>query len=223
MTGLSKITDKILDEARREAEAKLAEADAECGRISGEYAKKAKNITEAANAAAKGEATEIAQRAHSGERTLKKNALLRVQSEMIDRAFEVAKKEVDELEGEARLELTTGLMCAALLAEYDAEKERKALYGEDEEESEPRVYEVMLNPRDREKMGTALINNFKRRTVGKEMGDLPERVRLSDDTVNINGGLVLRCGNVEINNSTEAIFSYIRPRLEAEVAKILFP
>ena len=37
------------------------------------------------------------------------------------------------------------------------------------------------------------------------------------------GGLVLRRGNVEINNSIEAIFSHLRPKLEAEVAKILFP
>ena len=64
---------------------------------------------------------------------------------------------------------------------------------------------------------------LKRRIVGKDMGDLPERVKLSSDTADIEGGLVLRRGSVEINNSVEAIFSYLRPRLEAEVAKILFP
>lgn len=223
MTGLSKITDKILDEARRDAAARLAEADAECKRISEEYAKKAEKITAAATAAAKGEAAEIAQRARSGEKTLHKNALLEAQSEMIDRAFAVAKKEVSELEGEARLELLTGLLCASLWAEYDAEKERLALYGDDEESDGPVDYEVILNPRDREKLGASLMNNFKRRIVGKDMGDMPERVRLSEDTANIDGGLVLRRGSVEINNSVEAIFSYLRPRLEAEVAKILFP
>ena len=222
MTGLSKITDKILDEARRDAAARLAEADAECKRISEEYAKKANDITAAANAAAKSEASEIAQRARSGEKTLRKNALLEVQSEMIDRAFAVAKKEIAELEGEARLDLLTGLMCAALWAEYDAEKERLALYGA-AEEGEEQNYEVILNPRDREKLGESLMSNFKRRIVGKDMGDIPERVKLSADTVNIDGGLVLRRGNVEINNSIEAIFSYLRPKLEAEVAKILFP
>lgn len=223
MTGLSKITDKILDEARRDAAARLAEADAEAARISAEYAEKAKNITAAATAAAKGEASEIATRARSGEKTLHKNALLEAQSEMIDRAFAVAKKEVAELEGEARLELLTGLMSTALWAEYDAEKEREALYGAEEEEEVSRVYEVILNPRDREKLGDSLINNFKRRIVGKDMGDIPERVKLSDDTANIDGGLVLRRGSVEINNSVEAIFSYLRPKLEAEVARILFP
>ena len=222
MTGLSKITDKILDEARRDAAAKLAEADAEVARISAEYAEKANNITAAANAAAKGEAAEIALRARSGEKTLKKNALLETQSEMIDRAFAVARKEVAELEGEARLDLLTGLLCACLWSEYDAEKQREAIYGEDEKD-EPFVYEVLLNQRDRDKLGARLMESFKRRIVGKDMGDLPERVRLSSDTADIEGGLVLRRGSVEINNSVEAIFSYLRPRLEAEVAKILFP
>ena len=222
MTGLSKITDKILDEARRDAAAKLAEADAEVARISAEYAEKANNITAAANAAAKSEAAEIALRARSGEKTLKKNALLETQSEMIDRAFAVARKEIAELEGEARLDLLTGLLCACLWSEYDAEKQREAIYGEDEKD-EPFIYEVLLNQRDRDKLGARLMESFKRRIVGKDMGDLPERVRLSSDTADIEGGLVLRRGSVEINNSVEAIFSYLRPRLEAEVAKILFP
>ena len=165
MTGLSKITDKILDDARRDAAQRLAEADKESKRISEQYAEKAKNITAAANAAAKSEAAEIALRARSSEKTLHKNALLDVQSEMIDRAFEVAKKEIRELEGEARLELLTGLLCAALWSEYEAEKQRDELYGADEENDGPRYYEVLLEKRDREKLGDALMSNFKRNTA----------------------------------------------------------
>lgn len=223
MTGLSKITDKILDDARRYAAAKLADADAECKRISDEYAEKAKNITAAANAEAKNEAAQIALRTRASEKTLQKNIMLELRSEMIDRAFEIAKKEICELEGNERLEFLTGLLCAALWAEYDAQKQREELYGADEENDVPAVYEVLLPKRDHDKLGEALLENFKRKIVGKDMGDLPSRVVLSADTVEIDGGLVLRAGNVEINNSVEAIFSYLRPKLEAEVARILFP
>ena len=224
MTGLSKITDKILDDARRYAAAKLADADAECKRISDEYAEKAKNITAAANAEAKNEAAQIALRTRASEKTLQKNIMLELRSEMIDRAFEIAKKETRELDGNERLEFLTGLLCAALWAEYDAQKQREELYGDDDDEnSAPTVYEVLLPKRDHDKLGSALLENFKRKIVGKDMGDLPSRVVLSDDTVEIDGGLVLRAGNVEINNSVEAIFSYLRPKLEAEVARILFP
>ena len=131
MTGLSKITDKILDDARRYAAAKLADADAECKRISDEYAEKAKNITAAANAEAKNEAAQIALRTRATEKTLQKNIMLELRSEMIDRAFEIAKKEIRELDGNERLEFLTGLLCAALWAEYDAQKQREELYGED--------------------------------------------------------------------------------------------
>ena len=221
MTGLSKITDKILDEARREAAEKLMAADAECKRISDEYAQKAKNITEAASAAAKTEATEIAMRTRSAEKTLQKNIMLDLKSEMIDRAFEVAKKEIRELEGEDRLSFLSGLLCAALWSEYEAQKDRAQIYGDSGEDAA--IYEVLLEKRDHDKLGKELIASFKRRIVGKDMGDLPDRVKLSDDVANIDGGLILRVGSVEINNSVEAIFSYIRPRLEAEVARILFP
>jgi V/A-type H+-transporting ATPase subunit E len=223
MTGLSKITDKILDEARRDAAQKLAEADAECKRISEEYAEKAKNITESANAAAKSEAAEIALRTRAAEKTVRKNIMLGLQAEMIDRAFEIAQKEISDIEGEARLELLTGLLCAALWSEHEAQKNRAELYGEQENEDAVQVYEVLLQKRDHDKLGQALISNFKRKIVGKDMGDIPDRVVLSSDVVDIDGGLVLRCGSVEINNSIEAIFSYLRPKLEAEVAKILFP
>ena len=221
MTGLSKITDKILDEARREAAEKLMAADAECKRISDEYAQKAKNITEAASAAAKTEATEIAMRTRSAEKTLQKNIMLDLKSEMIDRAFEVAKKEIRALEGEDRLSFLSGLLCAALWSEYEAQKDRAQIYGDSGEDAA--IYEVLLEKRDHDKLGKELIASFKRRIVGKDMGDLPDRVKLSDDVANIDGGLILRVGSVEINNSVEAIFSYIRPRLEAEVARILFP
>lgn len=221
MTGLSKITDKILDEARRDAAQKLAQADEESKKILDEYALKAKSITDASNAEAKNEAAEIALRTRSSEKTLRKNILLGVQSEMIDRAFDVAQKEISELDGGERLELLTELLCSALRSEYDAEKQRKELYGDEDEE--PATYEVMLNKRDREKLGNALMDNFKRRIVGKDMGDLPERVKLSDDIVDIAGGLILKMGNVELNNSIESIFVCLRPKLEAEVLKILFP
>ena len=223
MTGLSKITDKILDEARRDAAQKLAEADAECKRISEEYAEKAKNITDSANAAAKSEATEIALRTRAAEKTVRKNIMLGLQAEMIDRAFEIAQKEISELEGEARLELLTGLLCAALWSEYEAGKQRAELYGEQDSEDAEQVYEILLEKRDRDKLGDALIKNFKRKIVGKDMGDIPERVVLSSDVADIDGGLILRHGSVEINNSVETIFAYLRPKLEAEVAKILFP
>lgn len=222
MTGLSKITDKILDEARREAAARLSEADAECARISAEYKQKADELESKLNAEAKAQAAEVVSRARSGEATAHKNILLKTQGDMIDRAFETAEKELVSLSGDSRLELLVGLLTAAMQAEWDAEQTRADIYGDDEE-GEARIYEVMLSPKDREHLGESVISNFKRRIVGKDMSDIASRVILCDASADIEGGLMIKVGDVEINCSIRSIVAGIRSELEVKVAKILFP
>ena len=220
MTGLSKITDKILDEAKKEAEAKLAEADAQCARIDAEYKEKTDKTVGALNSAAKAEAEEIVSRTRSSEAAIRKNTILKTQGEMIDRAFEIAEKELAALSGEERVELMTGLLTAIISAEWEAEQSRDDIYG-DVEEGE-RIYEVMLNPKDRANHGVAVINNFKRRIVGKDMGNIASRVVLSESTANIDGGIVVKIGSVEINSSVHTLVAGLRSSYEAKVAKILF-
>ena len=222
MRGLSKITDKILDEARTEAAERLAAADAESAKIYAEYKQKAENEVMAAEIAAKEEAAQILARAKSGEQTVRKNIIFKAQGEMIDRAFVSAKDELSELPDDQKLELLSGLMITALASEYAAEQNRADVYGLDEDEG-VRYYEVMLNAKDRDRIGGALIELFKRKIVGKDFGDMPSRVSLSKQTVDIAGGLIIKVGDVEINCSIETIVSRLRPSLEARVAKILFP
>ncbi len=221
MTGLSKITDKILDEAKRDAEARLAEADAECARINAEYKQKTENTVNALNAEIRNEANEIIARTRSGEAALHKNALLKTQGEMIDRAFEIAEKELVALGNDEKTDLLTGLLCAIITSEWESEQSRDDIYG-DVEEGE-RIYEVMLNPKDRAHLGDAVISNFKRRIVGKDMGDIASRVVLSNDTADIEGGIVVKVGSVEINSSIKTLVANLRSSYEAKVAKILFP
>lgn len=224
MTGLSKITDKILDGARRDAAVILAQADAESARIAAEYKAEAEAIESRLNAQARARAEEVVSRTRSGEATARKNILLKTRTEMIDRAFEVAQKELNALSGEARLEILEGLLTAAMAAEWEAEQSRAEIYGDgDGEEEGERIYEVLLNSKDREHLGNAVISNFKRRIVGKDMADIASRVRLAKDTVNIEGGLVIRVGSVEINATIASIIAGLRPSLEARIEKILFP
>lgn len=222
MRGISKITDKILDEARADAAEKLAAADAEVTRILAEYMQKIEAETKLAEAAAKEEAAQIVSRARSGEQTIRRNTVFKMQSELIDKAFISARDELCALPDDQKLELLSGLLLSALTFEYEAEQSRSDVYGLEEDEG-VRYYEVILNERDRARIGEALISSFKRKIVGKDLGDLPSRVSLSSQTVDIGGGLIIKVGDVEINCSIESIISRLRPRLEAQVAKILFP
>ena len=114
----------------------------------------------------------------------------------------------------------TGLLTALISAEWEAEQSRDEIYG-DEGEAE-RIYEVMLNPKDREHHGKTIISNFKRRIVGKELGDIASRVVLSDKTVDIDGGIVVKMGSIEINSSVHTLVASLRSSYEVKVAKILF-
>ena len=221
MKGLSKITDKILDEARAEAAKRLADADAECAKIYDEYKQKAENEAALAASDAKEEAAQIIARTKSGEQTVRKNIIFKMQGDMIDDAFKMAKDELCELPDDQKLELLSGLLLSALSVEYDAEQSRADVYGAEEAQT-VRYYEVVLNARDRERIGEPLINGFKRKIVGRDLGDMPSRVSLAKDSAEIDGGFIIRVGDVEINCTIEAIVSRMRPKIEAQVAKILF-
>ena len=97
MTGLSKITDKILEEARQDAAARLSQADRECSAISAEYAGKADKIRNDIFERARNEAAGIVSRAKSTENMEKRNTQLAAKSRMIELAYETAKKQIADL------------------------------------------------------------------------------------------------------------------------------
>ena len=221
MTGLSKITDKILADARADAAQKLAEADARCEEIAQEYAARAEELRRALNEEAKREAAEIVARAKSGEAMVRRNVMLEAKSARIDEAFDLAHQEILNLSEERYAEMLTMLLVSVVRGQAEHEATSRALYGEaDAPESD--TYEVLLNEKDHEKFGKQLLVSFRQR-MGAEQKTLADRVMLSSEYVPIDGGLIVRCGAIEINCSLRALFDQIRPALETKVSRKLFP
>lgn len=221
MTGLSKITDKILAEAQEDAAKKLAEADERCEEIARDYAARAEEIRKTLNEDAKREATEIISRAKSGEAMARRNVLLEAKSARIDEAFDLAYQEIMNLSDERYGELLSMLLTSVIKQQTEHEKISRELYGE-EDAPEADVYEVLLNEKDRERFGTSLLNSFYQR-MGMDDQAIFNRVVISASVVNIDGGLIVRCGSIEINCSLRSLFDQIRPELEAKVSRKLFP
>ena len=219
MTGLSKITDKILAEARADAAKMLADANARCSEISGDYARRGAEIRKRIEEDARAEAAEIVSRAKSSDAMLRRNSLLKARGDQIDRAFELAGREMLNLSDDRYLEMLLLFLSAALRRQLADEASNRELYGDDETVSVA-CYEVLLNERDRERLGARLMEEF-----GKRFADsLPiGRVALAADMASIDGGLLLRCGSMEINCSVKALVDEIRPELEAKVSRRLFP
>ena len=76
---------------------------------------------------------------------------------------------------------------------------------------------VIMNKPDAEKYGKILVGR-----VVEKLGKPDLKLILAEEFANIKGGLILRCGNIDVNCSVEAIVASVRPGLEAEAIGILF-
>lgn len=219
MTGLDKMTAKIIADAQAEADRILKDADAECEAINARYLAEAGAECARLGESAERECESLITRARSSAAMAKREAYLMAQSKLVDRAFAMAEKEILSLPADKYLDLLISMLKGAIKRQIESEKENREIYGED---TAPEIYEVLLNYHDREHYGKDLIEGLHRNLVGKmKLADL-EKVKLSSDTVNINGGLILRCGDVEANCALSMMFAEVRRTTEAKVSAALF-
>ena len=221
INGLNKITDKILSEAQAKADKILADAAAECDRINAEYAERAEKIRSDISSEAEKGGMEYVARIRATAATSKRNLLLQTKSDLIDGVFAAVLEQTRNLELEKYNEILVGLLSAAFLEQMEAEDISQKLYGEEEALS-PDRYEVVLNQRDRDRCGKAVIEGVQKHLAGKVSAEKLARLVLASGTANIDGGLVLRCGNVESNCSLSILFAQLREGLETDVARALF-
>ena len=221
INGLNKITDKILSEAQAKADKILADAEAECDRINAEYAERAEKIRSEISTEAEKGGMEYVARIRSTAATSKRNVLLQTKSDLIDGVFAGVLEQTRNLELVKYNEILIGLLSAALLEQLDSEETSRTLYGE-EDALAPESYEVLFNQRDRDRCGKLVIEGVQKHLFGKVSADKLSRLTLATDTANIEGGLILRCGNVESNCSLAILFAQLRESLESEVARTLF-
>ena len=221
INGLNKITGKILSEAQAKADKILADAQAECDRINAEYAERAEKIrTDISTEAEKG-GMEYVARIRSTSATSKRNLLLQTKSDLIDGVFASVLEQTRTLELEKYNEILVGLLSAALIEQVESEETSRELYG-DEETIVPESYEVVFNQRDRDRSGKAVLEGVQKHLIGKVPAEKLAKLSLSSQAINIDVGLILRCGNVESNCSLSILFAQLREDLESEVASALF-
>lgn len=221
MNGLDKITERILAEAQAEADKILSEAQAECDRISADYAARAEQIRNTLTEEAMRDAREYIMRAKSTAATNKRNLLLQTRGALLDEVFVSTLEQMHGMEAEKYAEIQVGLLCAAFTEQLEAERLALRLSSEDGE-VEPEGYEVVMNLRDRDRLGAAVLAAAKKRLCAKADPAKLNKLVLSSKTAVIDGGLILRCGDVETNCSLSLIFAELREKLEAEVGRALF-
>ena len=79
-----------------------------------------------------------------------------------------------------------------------------------------------MNAEDRERFGVDVINAARRNVERKVGADRLSMLCLSDEVADIEGGLILRAGDVETNCSLPVLLAEVRRSIEGKVASILF-
>lgn len=219
--GLNRITDKIITAAKDQANEILASAQAECDRIRAGYEEKVAAIRKSGEREIEQKTRDLLVRAKSSAAMAGRNVVGEKRSELIESVFQSAFDKIENLPDEEYAKLVIGLLSAAVEELFTTEEKNLALYGA-EEEAVAEKCEVLLNDKDRKKIGKTVVDGICKTLSGKIGKENLNKIVLAGDTVPIKGGAVLRYGEVESNCSFEMLFSLLRRDLETDVSRTLF-
>ena len=194
MNGIEKITARIETDARAEVEAILREAEEKAKAVAAEYKAKAEAEAKAAAAAGEEAAKHHAERLESAAHMEAGQLQLGAKQACLDEAFARAKKKILALPDAEYAQLLAKMAVRA---------------------SKSGKEEIILNAKDHRRVGEQVVAKANEmRKNGK--------LTLSGVTREMEGGLILRDGSVEINCAVETELRVLRENMAAEIAAILF-
>ena len=198
MNGIDRITDRIEADAREQAKAIIAEAEAKCAEIRKENEKKAQErYLQLIRNGTKDCESGLERRKSAAEMDAKKSVLA-LKQDCVAEAFDMAKRRLADMPEDSYVGFLASLAASA------------AADGSGE---------IVLSARDRERCGKAVLERANAALAAK--GLTPE-LTLAADSREISGGLILRQGGVEVNCSIEALVEALKGPMTADVARTLF-
>ena len=194
MKGTEKIIAHIQADAAAQADAILAQAEKQCAEIREGYERRAKDAyAEKILAGVKANQDRL----ESVERLARmegRKSVLALKQDMVSKSFDMAVDKLVSLPEAQYVELLAKLAAQA------------SVTGDEQ---------VVLNARDREKIGPAVVEAANAKLNGGKL-------TLSDETGAFRGGLLLRRGSIEANCTVELLVELCRGEMAAELAKVLF-
>ncbi len=198
MNGIDRITDRIEADAREQAKAIIAEAEAKCAEIRKENEKKAQErYLELIRNGTKDCESGLERRKSAAEMDAKKSVLA-LKQDCVAEAFDMAKRRLADMPEDSYVGFLASLAASA------------AADGSGE---------IVLSARDKERCGKAVLERANAALAAK---GLTPALTLAADSREISGGLILRQGGVEVNCSIEALVEALKGPMTADVARTLF-
>lgn len=190
------VVDKIVGEAKAEAEGIIAEAKNRLAEERKRFDSKMESFNKDTETLANDAAEEKKSRMLATARMDMKKEYVQAKSELLAEVFEKAKEKIKSLPDDQYVALVSGLMT-------------KIVETGDEE--------VVVGS------GESRINDNLIKNVNRQLGPgFKGNLRLAADKADIDGGFILRRGKIQINVSTDVMVSQAREVLEMELATELF-
>ena len=193
MNGLDKIIARMEADTRAECDALAANAAGNAAAILRDYQVQADAVARDSAQRAETQAAEHLEHLNGSSQLVCRQRVLAAKQQLIDEAFARAAQALAALPQADYIDLL-----AALAAEN----------GNGDEE-------LLLSAHDRETVGAAVVDTANAKKPGAAF-------RLSDETRDTGGGLVLRRGRVELNCSFTEKLRQLRQEESSAVAKLLF-
>ena len=192
MKGTEKIIAHIEADAQAQADAVLGEARQRCEAIKARFDDKAARLYSDRIREGVKACQDQEDSALRISRMEARKSVLSVKQEMVEKSFDLAVQQIVALPDEKYTAFLANLV-------------KKAGPAGDEE--------IILNAADRARVGETLI---------KAVNADGAKMKLSDETRDIKGGLILRRGSIETNCSVELLVELCRGELSAKLADVLF-
>lgn len=199
MSGVDKITERILADAERQAQENLAAANEEKNKLLHQTDERIRMRNQAALDSAKADAADLLKRSQAVCDLEIRKMQLAVKRQVLDETFADAKKALARISGE---EYT--LLLSRLLEEC-------ALTGDGG---------VILSVQDSKIIGKPEFVKRAEKALREKGVDRSIKIEGTDDA--LDGGFRFVSGGMEINCSLDAVISQNRDALEAGVSRILF-
>ena len=193
MNGIEKITQRIASEAQAEIDRILGDARDEADRIAESYRAQADGEAAELNARNEKNAAEREERLVSAAQMEARKVLLAAKQEMVEKAYIQALDKLCAMPEEQYVAVLAGLLVKA---------------------SSNGKEEAVFSKEDREQVGKAAVEKANQ-ISGKQL-------RLSEESLPIRGGFILKDKNVEVNCTFETLVRLQKAETAGAVAKTLF-
>lgn len=223
MVNLDKLTGRILSDAEEFARGLLESAQAEIAEVNREAQIKIDSIKSEYAARAEKEEKAIIERAEAVAKSLSRDVVLDAKTALLDKVFEQAKERLvglAESGTDVYVDFLASLLCKVISSAAASEKTNAEYYRQGELLAE-NEYTVLFCARDLAGESSSVAEKATAEAASR-IADTGKSVAVSSSPVNIDGGFILRCGNIEYNCSLSALVAGCRASLESEIYRNLF-